>query len=262
MRGSLLASCGLVALAAAHPHAPGNSLTKRAVDLNAFRLTATSEYVNATATDPGLSIHRSKRGDYVETATELVKATVKGATFRVVGDHYVGTNGVAHVNFKQTANGLDIDNADFNVNVSDMPTHSEHTTDIEQVAKDGSIFSYGNSFYTGDVPSNPLTKRDFSDPVDALKTANGKLQLSLEAEKASAEAAEGKETFTLKGTSGAVKDPEAKLVYLMKADGSLALTWRVETDILSNWLLTYVDAATNENIHGVVDYSADAQYQV
>lgn len=55
--------------------------------------------------------------DYVDTATQLVQKTVPGATFRVVGDHYVGDNGVAHINFKQTANGLDIDNADFNVNV-------------------------------------------------------------------------------------------------------------------------------------------------
>lgn len=88
------------------------------------------------------------------------------------------------------------------------------------------------------------------------------LELSIKADDVSAEATEGKETFTLKGTSGAVKDPEAKLVYLVKADGSLALTWRVETDIMSNWLLTYVDAATNKDIHGVVDYSADATYQV
>jgi extracellular elastinolytic metalloproteinase len=95
-----------------------------------------------------------------------------------------------------------------------------------------------------------------------LKAANSLLELSIKADDVSAEATEGKETFTLKGTSGAVKDPEAKLVYLVKADGSLALTWRVETDIMSNWLLTYVDAATNKEIHGVVDYSADATYQV
>jgi extracellular elastinolytic metalloproteinase len=98
--------------------------------------------------------------------------------------------------------------------------------------------------------------------VEALKTANEKLQLPIEAGEAKAEAAAGKETFTLTGTSGAMKDPEAKLVYLVKTDGSLALTWRVETDILSNWLLTYVDAGSNQAIHGVVDYSADAVYQV
>jgi extracellular elastinolytic metalloproteinase len=98
--------------------------------------------------------------------------------------------------------------------------------------------------------------------VDALKAATDILQLPVKAQQASAEVADGKETFTLKNTSGAVKDPEAKLMYLVKADGSLALTWRVETDIMSNWLLTYVDAASNAEIHGVVDYSADAVYQV
>ncbi|EAT82089.2 hypothetical protein SNOG_10695 [Parastagonospora nodorum SN15] len=246
MLSSLLAGAGLVALAASHPTSHGNALTRRAVDINAFRLTATSEYVNATVAVSEPSLRFLKRADYLETATELVKSVAKDATFRVVEDHYVGSNGIAHVNFKQTANGLDIDNADFNINV----------------AKDGSIFSYGNSFYTGAIPANPLQKRDFSDPVDALKAANDKLQLAVTAEKASAESTGAKETFTLKGTSGAVKDPEAKLVYLVKSDGNLALTWRVETDIMSNWLLTYVDAATNQEIHGVVDYSADATYQV
>jgi extracellular elastinolytic metalloproteinase len=120
MLSSLLAGAGLVAIAASHP-AHGNSLARRAIDLNAFRLTAVSEYVNATVavTEPSLSLHRSKRGDYLETATELVKSVAKGATFRVVQDHYVGANGIAHVNFKQTANGLDIDNADFNINVGE-----------------------------------------------------------------------------------------------------------------------------------------------
>ena len=117
MLASFLASCGLVAIAASHP-THGNGLARRAIDLNAFRLKATSEYVNATAIESTPSLHRFKRADYIESATELVKSTVGGATFRVVGDHYVGDNGVAHVNFKQTANGLDIDNADFNVNVS------------------------------------------------------------------------------------------------------------------------------------------------
>ena len=39
----------------------------------------------------------TKRADYVDTATELVKSKVPGATFRVVDDHYVGANGIAHV---------------------------------------------------------------------------------------------------------------------------------------------------------------------
>jgi extracellular elastinolytic metalloproteinase len=117
MLSSLLAGAGLVALAASHPTSHGNALTRRAVDINAFRLTATSEYVNATVAVSEPSLRFLKRADYLETATELVKSVAKDATFRVVEDHYVGSNGIAHVNFKQTANGLDIDNADFNINV-------------------------------------------------------------------------------------------------------------------------------------------------
>ncbi|KAF2713894.1 extracellular metallo proteinase 1 [Pleomassaria siparia CBS 279.74] len=242
---SILLACFLTtALVGAHPG--HDSISRRTVDLNAFRLEAASLYVNASIAESLTAVHRIKRGDYLETATELAKSVVPGATFRVVEDHYVGSNGLAHVNLKQTANGIDIDNANFNINV----------------AKDGSIFSYGNSFFTGSTPSNPLLKRDFSDPLIALKTATDTLQLPVKSEKATAEALEGKETFVLKGTSGAVKDPEAKLVYLVKADGTLALTWRIETDILTNWLLTYVDAGTNQEVHGVVDYSADAVYQV
>lgn len=51
-------------------------------------------------------------------------------------------------------------------------------------------------------------------------------------------------------------------MYLVKADGTLALTWRVETDVLDNWLLSYVDAKTNQEIHGVVDWVQDAKFKV
>ena len=128
---------------------------------------------------------------------------------------------------------------------------------------DGKIFSYGNSFFKGDAPENPLTKRDFSDPTSALKGAVDTLGLSIAAQGAKAEATQGKERFTLKDTSGAVSDPEARLVYLQKADGTLALTWRVETDVLDNWLLSYVDASDASQVHGVVDYVSDlATYEV
>lgn len=80
--------------------------------------------------------------------------------------------------------------------------------------------------------------------------------------RATAEATNNVATYTLKGTSGAQKDPEARLMYLVKADGTLALTWRVETDVLDNWLLSYVDAKTNKEIHGVVDWVQDAKLRV
>lgn len=51
-------------------------------------------------------------------------------------------------------------------------------------------------------------------------------------------------------------------MYYVKPTGELALTWRVETDVMDNWLLSYVDATTNEKIHGVVDWVQDAKLEV
>lgn len=133
---------------------------------------------------------------------------------------------------------------------------------MAQVGADGQIFSYGNNFFTGDIPAeNPLQKRAFSDPVVALGEAATILQLPVEGD-ASAVATDRIETYKLTGTSGAVSDPEARLVYFVKGDGKLTLTWRVETDVLDNWLLSYVDATTNKEVHGVVDYVSHATYQV
>jgi len=97
--------------------------------------------------------------------------------------------------------------------------------------------------------------------VAALGGAAKVLQLPVTGD-ATAEKVDGEEKYTLKGTSGAVSDPEARLMYFAKEDGSLALTWRVETDVDSNWLLSYVDAQNNDLVHGVVDYVAHATFQV
>ncbi|KAI1964686.1 hypothetical protein LOZ58_001373 [Ophidiomyces ophidiicola] len=247
MHGLLLAA-GLLSLpfhAAAHPQQPATGVARRGVDLNAYRLPLKADYKNTEkveAEPPALNLFGP--ASYVEVAQALAKTTVPGATFRVVDDHYVGDNGVAHVHLRQTMNGIDIDNADFNVNV-----------------KDGKVFSFGNSFYTGKAPS-PLVKRDRADPVQALKEACKTLQIPVKTEKASAQAVKGSESVVFKGTSGALSEPKAKLVYLVKSDGNLALTWRVETDIGDNWLLSYVDAKDGKKVHNVVDYVSEATYSV
>jgi extracellular elastinolytic metalloproteinase len=123
-----LVTASLTALMAsqilAHPHPRPESsqsstgLQKRIVNLEAFRLSTVAEYSNsANTTSSDLAVSIVKRDTYVDTATALVKATFPDAEFRLVDDHYVGTNGIGHANFRQTVHGLDIDNADFNVNV-------------------------------------------------------------------------------------------------------------------------------------------------
>lgn len=110
---------GLTGLAGAHPsrRTPNASpLSKRGLDLEAFKLAPMAEYVSQEDVPEDVKVV-AKRADYTETAKDLVKATFPKAEFRMVTDHYIGTNGIAHVNFKQTVNGIDVDNADFNVNV-------------------------------------------------------------------------------------------------------------------------------------------------
>lgn len=85
-------------------------------DWEAYRPKASSKYTKASeVSTAGLRIRSD--GDYIDTAKTLVENEAPDASYRVVNDHYVGTNGVAHVHIKQTVNGLDVDNAIFNVNV-------------------------------------------------------------------------------------------------------------------------------------------------
>lgn len=125
MRAHVFAGLASLAVASAHPHrAQNGNLGRRGVDISPFTMPGAGSYISSGSSS-GAGI-LSAGSDYIETATELVKQTTPGLTFRLVDDHYVGANGVAHVNFKQTVNGIDVDNADFNVNVGNVP-------DIEDV---------------------------------------------------------------------------------------------------------------------------------
>lgn len=106
-----------------------------------------------------------------------------------------------------------------------------------------------------------MVKRDQVDPVAALRGASNTLQLSVTVDGAVATLEAETEHFTITGSSGALSDPKARLVYVHTGD-SLSLSWRVETDISQNWLLSYVDAKTPEKVFGVVDYVAEASYNV
>ncbi|KAM5431755.1 ammonium transporter [Microsporum ferrugineum] len=249
MHGLLLAGLA-VALplgVAGHPARPQTALSPRGIDVNAYRFSSTAKYnEHKTTSQMVQSFAYSKDDDYVATATKLVKSTFPNMTFRTVKDHYIGTNGIGHVHFKQTAHDIDIDNADFNVNIG----------------RDGKVFTFGNSFYQGEMPkTNPMVKRDYSDPVKALHGAIKTLKIPVKPESAKAMPMDEVETFKFEGTSGALSEPKAKLVYIQK-DGNLHLTWRVETDVGDNWLLSYVDSKESETVHNVVDYVASADYKV
>lgn len=110
----------------AHPHAApaaeGSALHKRAVTIDAFKNklgAAPAKYVtNEVIVEgkPKTPTRRAAAAD-ADVAADQVKKLYPSAQFRQVSS-YSSRNGVTHVYFKQTANGIDIDTADFNVNVS------------------------------------------------------------------------------------------------------------------------------------------------
>lgn len=112
---------GLLLGVAAHPHARSFEHQLHARQLTGtvdrFRPLQRSKYV---AESGDISIQRTSApsGDYVQAAEAHLRRVHPNAEFRRAGDNYVSGNGIGHVYFKQTIFGFDIDDADFNVNVS------------------------------------------------------------------------------------------------------------------------------------------------
>lgn len=120
MRSFLLTSLASLSAVAVYGHPTHNSrgLSRRAVDLDLFRVKVATSYKNATAViaDPTIPT-LERRATAEDVAFELVQKVAPDATFRLLDDHYVGSNGIAHFYYTQTVNGLDVDTANFNVNV-------------------------------------------------------------------------------------------------------------------------------------------------
>jgi extracellular elastinolytic metalloproteinase len=104
-------------------------------------------------------------------------------------------------------------------------------------------------------------KRSFGGAEKAIQGVMKSLGLPLSGEPI-AEPLEELESFVLKGISGVVSEPIARLTYLAKPEGDLALSWKVETNLGRSWLHSYVDAFTSSEVYGTVDWVSDASYKV
>lgn len=240
---------GLASLALGHPN-PRQSDAARGINIANFEYSTPSVYSNSDETRDNVLASSIQPGEsYTNTAENFAKSMFPALTYRLVDDHYVGDNGMGHVYLKQTHHGLDVDNADFNINVG----------------SDGKIFSYGHNFFTGATPaSDPSIIQDYVSPLAALQGVVKVLGLpiSVNPDASSAKSVAGDERhFTISGTQGTVSDPDARLVYFASGD-RLSLAWRVEMDVDSSWLVSYVDAYDVAKVHGAMDYVSDATIQV
>ncbi|KAK4627330.1 Extracellular metalloproteinase MEP [Fulvia fulva] len=214
--------------------------------LDDFRPQQRSRYV---AEDGEISVQRTSAPastDPIEAATNHLRSIHPDAEFRTANDNHVSSNGIAHVYFKQTLNGLDIDDADFNVNVR----------------PDGTIFSYGSSFYTGPLPEAAPAPEEVAEPQPVLETVVDVLALPIQPAEADILVEETARSFTVQGLNNVESPPEGQLVYYGNAEGNLISAWRLETDVSENWLTTYVDATNENNILAVTDYVAESTYEV
>ncbi|KAI9148420.1 Extracellular metalloproteinase mep [Paramyrothecium foliicola] len=253
-----LAATVLPAPSLAHPR--GHSQSRRSpskwiqpsVNANRYPMPALSAYTNSLAEEEQTDKFRiASSASYVETATKFAREQHPELEFRLVPDHYIGKNGIGHVHLKQQIYGLDLLNGDFKINVG----------------RDGSIFSHGNSFFTGELPlESTLTNRDFITPDDALRTVIEAMGLDIQADKVTVEPIGGgtPEKYVIRGVTGSRRDPEARLLYLNGGQSEVHLAWQVQTEADIFWYTTYVDAMLGEQILGVVDgsYRADATYKV
>lgn len=112
--GILLSS--LATLVASHPVIESREIQYQPlVDVSKFRIETAAEYTSTKSAQTAAQV--SYDGDYIQLAKDFVKEKYPAVELRLSDDHYVGASGIAHVYFKQTANGVDIANANFNVNV-------------------------------------------------------------------------------------------------------------------------------------------------
>ncbi|KAE9579475.1 hypothetical protein CGMCC3_g4703 [Colletotrichum fructicola] len=204
---------GLASRAAGHPAHGLRQLSKRTQLLNSYRFNTVSSYTagnDATFPEPKTATERrDKRADYIGIATLKLRETVTQAEFRLVDDSYVGSNGVAHVHFQQTVDGIDVDNAQFNVNI----------------LGDGTVLSFGSSFsgHTPEIPSISKRTGPSTTPLGAFQTAVQLLDLPITGVAAStAESIDDDGTYVIRGARGAVTDPLVKLAYV-RVNGSVAL---------------------------------------
>lgn len=126
------------------------------------------------------------------------------------------------------------------------------------------MLSFGHSFHVDSPGPLRTAGRDESTitPLAAFESAVELLDLPISGvANALAERVDGAgESYIIKQVEGSVADPTAKLVYVTKED-SLTLVWRVETDTRSDWLVSYINAASGNEVTGITEYTNTATYE-
>lgn len=138
-----------------------------------------------------------------------------------------------------------------------------------QINRDGEVFSYGGSFYTGSVPdageAARLLAAPGTGPINALNELSNVLGIQVQSQDSTV-TRENDNVFTIRGAEGFYDVPEAELVYVPTEDNSnVVLAWRLRFDagheVAS--VTAHVDANDSTKIIDIVKTGKNvAEFQV
>lgn len=102
-------------------------------------------------------------------------------------------------------------------------------------------------------------------PVEALDIVRSTLELPIDitSEVNVESTSDVNDSFMIKNVPGTDAEPRATLVYLVKPDGDLALTWKIKTDVQGTLFSSYVSVDSEEaEVVGVMDHIDQFTYEV
>ncbi|KAF2225331.1 metalloprotease/fungalysin metallopeptidase, partial [Elsinoe ampelina] len=179
-------------------------------------------------------------------AVAFIARQFPGITLRKADASYQSSNGIGHVYFRQQINDVDLDNADVNVNI----------------ARDGTVFSFGSSVYTGEVPSEAPNVDSLIRPGQALERVRSTFDLPGGLSNVPLNP-DGAGRFKAGEPAGLEQPSKIELVYYRPTPDTVVPAWRVETDTGDAWLTSYIQADGDvDNILSVSDYTSHSTFSV
>lgn len=175
------------------------------------------------------------------TPSDLENTVLKN---RYVSEH----TGVTHLYLRQTLNGIEIADADLNINV----------------AADGSVINIGSSFVSGLAGMTTTTVVPSLSAISAVSTLASNLGYSVGDAPSVVEFTGGISQSTLLNLESLSLDAiPMELQYVTSADGQLRLGWNVvaRTPDGDHWIDASVDASTGELLR-LSDWVDNASYEV
>jgi len=172
-----------------------------------------------------------------------INQLVAPATYIVKDAYTTKHNGARHFYARQTANDLEIINADLNINVWQKK-----------------VLSVGNSFFKGPTPPTTVPQLQSSMALQSLGKFLGHFFESTDL--IITDFVNGGEfKHIIKGYPGAIKDVKSRLAYVQVDYGTkLELVWEFELDVHDHWWNTFVSTTTGDII-ALFDWVDDATYQ-